>query len=103
MIVLGADMHKRTHTIAAVAAATGEVLGDRAIGVGDDGFDAVLERAQALARPRLVGDLAHHGGKRRPEAVEAHRRGQRMLDVFSGCGSGARGYGAPRSEHARGV
>jgi hypothetical protein len=29
MIVLGADMHKSSHTIAAVAAATGEMLGDK--------------------------------------------------------------------------
>jgi hypothetical protein len=29
MIVLGADMHKGSHTIAAVAARTGELLGDR--------------------------------------------------------------------------
>jgi hypothetical protein len=28
MIVLGADAHKRSHTIAAVEAATGQVLGD---------------------------------------------------------------------------
>ena len=29
MIVLGADTHKRSHTIAAVAAATGELLGEQ--------------------------------------------------------------------------
>jgi hypothetical protein len=29
MIVLGADMHKRSHTIAAVAAATGELAATR--------------------------------------------------------------------------
>jgi hypothetical protein len=28
MIVLGADTHKRSHTIAAVAVATGELVGD---------------------------------------------------------------------------
>ena len=28
MIVLGADMHKRSHTLAAVGASTGELLGD---------------------------------------------------------------------------
>ena len=31
MIVLGADMHKSSHTIAAVAAGTGELLGDKTI------------------------------------------------------------------------
>jgi hypothetical protein len=34
MIVLGADTHKRSHTIAAVAAATGELLGERTVPVG---------------------------------------------------------------------
>ncbi len=37
MIVLGADTHKRSHTIAAVAAATGELLGEqtvRSVGAG---------------------------------------------------------------------
>jgi hypothetical protein len=29
MIVLGADMHKGSHTIAAVAATIGELLGDK--------------------------------------------------------------------------
>ena len=32
MIVLGADTHKRSHTIAAVCAATGEVLGEKTVG-----------------------------------------------------------------------
>ena len=31
MIVLGADTHKRSHTIAAVAAATGELLGEKTV------------------------------------------------------------------------
>jgi hypothetical protein len=34
MIVLGADMHKSSHTIAGVAAATGEMLGDKTVGRG---------------------------------------------------------------------
>ena len=38
MIVLGADMHKSSHTIAAVGATTGELLGDKTIQVGDRGF-----------------------------------------------------------------
>ena len=42
MIVLGADTHKRSHTIAAVAAATGELLGEKTVQVGARGFAAVL-------------------------------------------------------------
>ena len=38
MIVLGADTHKRSHTIAAVAAGTGELQGEKTVGVGARGF-----------------------------------------------------------------
>jgi hypothetical protein len=34
MIVLGADTHKRSHTIAAVSDATGELLGEQTVQVG---------------------------------------------------------------------
>ena len=39
MIVFGADMHKSSHTIAGVAAATGEMLGEKTVQVGARGFD----------------------------------------------------------------
>ena len=37
MIVLGADTHKRSHTIAAVAAASGELLGEQTVPSGAKG------------------------------------------------------------------
>jgi hypothetical protein len=37
MIVLGADMHKSSHTLAAVAAATGEMLDEKTAAVGARG------------------------------------------------------------------
>ena len=43
MIVLGADTHKRSHTIAAVAAGTGELLASQTIQVGRRGFDVLLQ------------------------------------------------------------
>src|SRR3954451_8958493 len=43
MIVLGADMHKRSHSTAAIAATTGELKGDKIIRVGDDGLLALLD------------------------------------------------------------
>ncbi len=46
MIVLGADTHKRSHTIAAVAARTGELLGEQTIVVGPRGFAAALQWAR---------------------------------------------------------
>lgn len=48
MILLGADMHKSSHTIAAINATTGELLGDKTIAVGDKGFAAVLEWSRHL-------------------------------------------------------
>ena len=42
MIVLGADTHKRSHTVAAVSAATGELLGEQTVQVGARGFDVAV-------------------------------------------------------------
>jgi hypothetical protein len=42
MIVLGADTHKRSHTLAAINVATGEVLGDKTVEVGPRGFATLL-------------------------------------------------------------
>jgi transposase len=53
MIVLGADMHKSSHTIAAIAATTGEMLGDKTVSVGVRGFDRVLQWARGLGRDRV--------------------------------------------------
>jgi transposase len=52
MIVLGADMHKSSHTLAAVAAATGEMLDEKTAAVGARGFDAVLGWARGLGDER---------------------------------------------------
>jgi len=64
MIVLGADMHKGSHTIAAVAAATGELLGDRTVDVGGRGFAAVLDWARGLGAERVwaLEDCRHVSG-----------------------------------------
>ena len=42
MMVLGADTHKRSHTIAAIAAPTGELVDDTTIRVGEEEFVALL-------------------------------------------------------------
>ena len=55
MIVLGADTHKRSHTIAAVDAATGELLGEKTVAVGARGFGALLLWARGLDGERVVG------------------------------------------------
>jgi len=64
MIVLGADMHKSSHTIAAVAAASGELLGDKTVRVGDRGFAAALDWARGLQDERVwaLEDCRHVSG-----------------------------------------
>jgi hypothetical protein len=53
MIVLGADTHKSSHTIAAINAATGQVLGDKTVKVGARGFATLLIWARGLDGERV--------------------------------------------------
>jgi transposase len=64
MIVLGADMHEGSHTVAAVAAATGEVLGEKTVAVSERGFVAVLDWARSLGGERVwaLEDCRHVSG-----------------------------------------
>jgi transposase len=64
MMVLGADMHKRSHTIAAVAASTGELLDTRTVDVGRRGFAAVVDWARRLGGDRVwaLEDCRHVSG-----------------------------------------
>ena len=80
MIVLGADMHKSSHTIAAVAAATGEMLGDKTVSVGARGFDQVLRWARGLGRDRVwaLEDCRHVSGSFERFLIA---RGERVVRV----------------------
>jgi transposase len=64
MVVLGADMHKSSHTITGVAPATGEMLGDKTSSVGARAFDQVLQWARALGVERVwaLEDCWHVSG-----------------------------------------
>jgi transposase len=64
MIVLGADTHKSSHTIAAVDAATGQVLGEKTIAVGPRGFAALVVWARGVAGERVwaIEDCRHVSG-----------------------------------------
>ena len=53
MIVLGADTHKGSHTIAAVDASTGQVLGDKTVAVGAREFAALVIWARGLDGERV--------------------------------------------------
>ena len=83
MIVLGADTHKSSHTIAAVDASTGQVLGDKTVAVGARGFAALVMWARGLDGERVwaVEDCRHGSGAlerfliARGERVVGPRRG----------------------------
>jgi transposase len=80
MIVLGADMHKSSHTLAAIAAATGEVLDDKTAAVGARGFDAVLRWARGLDPERVwaLEDCRHVSGSFERFLIA---RGERVVRV----------------------
>jgi len=89
MIVLGADTHKRSHTIAAVRAATGELLGDTTVAVGELGFDQALAWAQDLSAERVwaLEDCRHVSGSLERFLVA---RGERVVRVATRLMAGER-------------
>ena len=80
MIVLGADTHKRSHTIAAVSAATGELMGEQTVQVGAKGFAALVVWARELGSERVwaLEDCRHVSGSFERFLIE---RGERVLRV----------------------
>jgi transposase len=100
MIVLGADMHKRSHTLAAVAAGTGELAGDRTIAVGDRGFADALAWAADLDDDRVwaLEDCRHVSG-----AFERFLlvHGERVVRVATRLMAGERRAGRDRGKSDR--
>jgi transposase len=96
MIVLGADTHKSSHTIAVVRAQTGEVLGDKTVPVGARGCTALLRWARDLDGERVwaLEDCRHVSG-----ALERFliARGERVVRVSTRLMAGTR-----RSSRERG-
>jgi transposase len=80
MIVLGADTHKRSHTIAAVSAATGELIGEQTVQVGAKGFAALVVWARELGTERVwaLEDCRHVSGSFERFLIA---RGERVLRV----------------------
>ncbi len=80
MIVLGVDTHKRSHAIAAVAAPTGERLGEQIVPVGERGFGACCSRARELDEDRAwaLEDCRHVSGSLERFLIE---RGERVLRI----------------------
>ena len=89
MIVLGADTHKRSHTIAAVAAATGELRGEQTVPVGRRGFGALLRWARSLGGERVwaLEDCRHVSGSLERFLIG---RGERVLRIPTHLSAGAR-------------
>jgi transposase len=93
MIVIGADVHKSTHALAAVEATTGQLLGEREIPAKEKGHLEALRWAHELADEIVWAiedcrDLSHHlenalvsAGERvirvAPRLMGASRRGER--------------------------
>src|SRR5215211_3946871 len=82
MIVLGADTHKRSHTIVAVSARTGELLGEQTVQAGAKGSAALLRWARGLGGDRVwaIEDCRHVSGSLERFLIE---RGERVLRVPS--------------------
>jgi transposase len=80
MMVLGADTHKRSHTIAAVAAGTAEVVGEKTVAVGARGFGVLLIWARELGPQRVwaLEDCRHVAGSLERFLIA---RGERVLRV----------------------
>ena len=97
MIVLGAGTHKRSHTIAAVAAATGGLWGEKTVAVGARGFASLLVWA-----PGLEGERVWALEDCRPVAGAFERfliaRGERVLRVPTKLMAGARRGGRARGK-----
>src|SRR3954447_18703722 len=100
MIVVGADMHKRSHTLAAVGAATGELLGDTTVAIGDRGFAAALDWAAGLGAERIwaLEDCRHVSG-----AFERFLlvHGERVVRVATRLMAGERRAGRDRGKSDR--
>src|SRR4051794_28364446 len=89
MIVLGADTHKASHTVAAVAAAIGRLEADRTVRAKRRSFDDLLQWSRSLDAERVwaVEDCRHVSG-----ALERFllARGERVVRVAPRLMAGAR-------------
>jgi transposase len=100
MMVLGADMHKRSHTVAAVAGSTGELVDDKTIRVGEEEFLALLAWARALDGERVwaLEDCRHVSGAFERFLIG---RGERVVRVATKLMSELRRAGRERGKSDR--
>ena len=97
MMVLGADMHKRSHTVAAVSAATGALQDEKTVQVSARGFESLLDWGRALEGERVwaLEDCRHVSG-----ALERFliARGERVIRVPTNLMAGERRGGRQRGK-----
>src|SRR5215204_4708414 len=98
MIVIGADTHKRSHTVAAVAAATGRVIADRTVAAKRRAFEDLLAWARGLDdrdRVWVIEDCRHVAG-----ALECFllAHGERVVRVPPKLMAGARSAARERGK-----
>ena len=102
MIVLGADTHKRSHAIAAVVGATGELLGERTVRSAPKGFAALLRWARRLDTERVwaIEDCRHVSGSLEQVLIA---RGERVVRVSTRLMAASRRGAATREvrQHRR--
>jgi transposase len=89
MIVIGADPHKQSHTVAAVDAATGELRGSETVKASASGHDVALRWARSLGGERVwaIEDCRHVSGRLERFLVA---RGERVVRVPPKLMAGAR-------------
>jgi transposase len=97
MIVIGADTHKQSHTVAAVDAVTGRVIADKTVKAKRRSFDDLLVWARGLDAERVwaIEDCRHVSG-----ALERFllRRGEQIVRVAPKLMAGARSSARERGK-----
>jgi transposase len=93
MIVIGADTHKHSHTVAAVDAATGRARGDRTARARRRSFDDLLRWSRGVGAERVwaIEDCRHVSGALERFLLE---RGERVVRVAPKLMADARRFGA---------
>lgn len=86
MIVIGADTHKRTHTLVALDAGTGRVLASRTVAADPAGQLAALRWARGLGSERVwaIEDCRHVSGRLERALVGAGERVVRVAPRLMG-------------------
>jgi len=86
MIVIGADTHKQTHTLAAVDGAAGQLLGELTIPARAKGFEELLAWSRKLGEVRVwaIEDCRHVSGSLERFLIAHGERAVRVAPKLTG-------------------